>query len=149
MILFELVCNQCKNEFEAWFKSFETMQEHMEKGMVECPICGSCQVTGKLNSPALPSKANQSNIKTTKQLNDSSDIEINETIRWNLVKELHGYIKNNFEDVGDKFVEEIRDIDAGKKEKRNIYGNAKVQDVKDLIDDGIDVMPLPNLPKDN
>lgn len=51
-------------------------------------------------------------------------------------------------DVGERFAEEARRIHFGETEEKKIYGSAKAEDVKSLLDDGVPVLPLPDLPED-
>ena len=58
-------------------------------------------------------------------------------------------VEDNFDNVGDDFANTARRIHYGDEEERGIYGNATNDDVKELIDEGIEIFPMPDLPKDN
>lgn len=60
-----------------------------------------------------------------------------------MMRKVHDHIEINFDNVGQNFAEEARAIHEGKAEDRGIYGAASVEEVKELIEDGIDVLPLP------
>lgn len=49
----------------------------------------------------------------------------------------------NTEDVGQNFAEEARKMHYGESEERNIRGQASVEETQDLLEEGIEVMPLP------
>jgi hypothetical protein len=65
------------------------------------------------------------------------------------IKELNDYVAKNAEYVGDKFVSEVRSIHYDKKKKRNIYGNATLEETKELQEEGIDVATIPWAPKED
>ena len=65
------------------------------------------------------------------------------------IKELNDYVAKNAEYVGDKFVSEVRSIHYDKKQKRNIYGNATLEETKELQEEGIDVATIPWVQKEN
>jgi hypothetical protein len=65
-----------------------------------------------------------------------------------MVKELRAHVEKTAENVGDRFVEEARKIHYNESEARGIYGSASIEDAKSLLEEGIDVMPLPRLPGD-
>ena len=65
------------------------------------------------------------------------------------IKELNDYVAKNAEYVGDKFVSEVRSIHYDKKKKRNIYGNATLEETKELQEEGIDVATIPWTPKED
>ena len=64
------------------------------------------------------------------------------------LKELTDKMKQNADYVGDKFPEEARKIHFGETDPRGIYGEASPDEVKELLDDGVEIMPLPNIPDD-
>jgi len=65
------------------------------------------------------------------------------------LKKFRDHIELNAENVGTKFPEEARKIHYGEADKRGIYGQASKEDVRDLVDEGVEVMPLPVLPEDS
>ena len=56
---------------------------------------------------------------------------------------LRKYVEENAENVGEKFPEEARKIHYGETEERPIYGQASLEEAKELIEEGVDVAPLP------
>ncbi len=140
MIVFDLQCTDCGQQFEGWFESNETFTKQREQSLIACPLCESENVEKKLSAPAVPKKANQSENK--------NHAPKPEDIR-KIIKDFRTHVTNNFENVGDKFAEESRKIHYGEKEDRGIYGKASVKEIKELNDEGIDICPLPNLPKEH
>ena len=66
-----------------------------------------------------------------------------------MVRDMRKHVEENADYVGDKFAEEARKIHYEEAEQRGIYGEAKPEDAKALIDEGIEVHPLPRLPEDS
>ena len=62
-------------------------------------------------------------------------------------KELGGIFKRT--NVGDKFAEEVRNIQDGKSEEQNIYGTCTAEEQRELNEDGISILPLPELPPEH
>ncbi len=63
------------------------------------------------------------------------------------VRALKSHVETTCDNVGDRFPEEVRAIHYGDAEERGIYGNASAEDIEDLMDEGIDILPVPTLPK--
>ena len=61
---------------------------------------------------------------------------------------LQSFIKHNAEYVGPRFAEEARKIHYGEVDERHIYGESTTSEVKDLIEEGIEVAPFPVDPEE-
>ena len=134
MIVFNLNCSDCSFAFEGWFESTKDYNKQIKQGLVCCPSCNSVQIKKGLMAPNLPKKSNTKNSK------------INKSIASN-VKKLKKIIEKEFDYVGDKFTEEAKKIKYGEVKERAIYGEASIEQTKELIDEDIDVLPLPFLTK--
>ena len=130
MIVFCLNCSDCSFSFEGWFDNTKDYNKQIKKGLVTCPSCNSIQIKKGLMAPNLVKK---SNAKITKR---------NKSIASN-VKKLKKIIEKEFDYVGDNFTEEAKKIKYGEVKERSIYGEASIEQTKELIDEGIDVLPLP------
>ncbi len=64
------------------------------------------------------------------------------------LKELRDKVLSGAENVGEKFAEEARKIHYGEADARGIFGQASIEDAKALVEEGIDVLPIPDLPED-
>lgn len=64
------------------------------------------------------------------------------------IREIKKHIEKNSEDVGDKFPEEARKIHYGEAEARGIYGKASIKEAVGLAEEGVGVVPIPELPED-
>lgn len=167
MIKYALGCEQ-EHEFEGWFSDSHEFGRLKSSGHLDCPICGSNKIEKLLMAPAVPKKSNSTPViepvpapetgavvpapsssptmvampELPAQLADAH-AEIVEKVR-----EFKKHVIDNSEDVGDKFVEEARKIHFGEAEKRGIYGKADVEEAVELLEEGIEVMPIPDLPED-
>ena len=130
MIVFNLNCSDCSYYFEGWFENTMDFNKQIKKGLVNCPYCNSTQIKKGLTAPNI---AKKSNSKISKR---------NKSIASN-VKKLKKIIEKEFDYVGDKFTEEAKKIKYGEVKERAIYGEASIEQTKELIDEDIDVLPLP------
>jgi hypothetical protein len=148
MIRYDLVCDR-GHAFDGWFRDSTAYDEQAEQKLVACSQCGSTEVQKQLMTPGLPAKSNRKVEKAEaprKML--AGTIDPRAAMMMNMMRELRKEVEKNAEHVGDKFAEEARKIHYGEAEKRGIYGEASGEDAKALIEEGIEVHPLPWLPDD-
>lgn len=139
MIRFSLHCDK-DHEFEGWFSSSKDYDGQSERGLVECPVCGSRQIGKSLMAPAV-AVSRDAPAPTL-----AMDPEKREMMRK--LRDIVQVVKQNSEDVGDRFADEARKIHHGESEARGIIGKASKDDAKSLIDEGIEIAPLPEFPDD-
>lgn len=139
MIRFSLHCEK-DHEFEGWFSSSADYDAQSEGGLVNCPVCGSRKIGKTLMAPAVA----VSRDAPARPL--AMDPEKREMMRK--LREMVQAVKQNSEDVGDRFADEARKIHHGETEARGIIGKASSEDARSLIDEGIDIAPLPEFPDD-
>lgn len=140
MIKYSLRCDQA-HEFEGWFRSADDFDRQADLGVLSCPTCGSTRVTKTLMAPA---------VSTSRQKTVNA-VAVQETQQREMIVaiwELRDKIVNNADDVGNKFAEEARRIHYGEVEERGIYGQATADEAKELIEEGVDFLPIPELPDD-
>ena len=130
MIVFNLNCSDCAFSFEGWFENTKDYNKQINQGLVSCPTCNSIHIQKGLMAPNV---AKKSNTKISKR---------NKSIASN-VKKLKKIIEKEFEYVGDKFTEEAKKIKYGETKDRPIYGEATIEQTKELIDEEISITPLP------
>lgn len=135
MIVYDLIC-EAAHRFEAWFGSSADYDDQQQRGLLECPICGSAKVGKAVMAPAVPSKSNQRGDKTSLA---------NEDPMARLLM-LQRAFEANSDYVGDRFAEEARAIHAAG-ETRSVHGEATPEEAKALQDDGIPLLPLPFRPR--
>ncbi|PWL19695.1 DUF1178 domain-containing protein [Falsochrobactrum shanghaiense] len=139
MIRFSLHCDH-GHEFEGWFRDNADFDRQAEMQLVSCPVCNSPHVGKSLMAPAVSTSRTKE--KMTLALGDAQKQALDE------MRELSRKVRENADYVGDKFAEEARKIHFGETEARGIYGEASREDVSSLLEDGVEVMPLPIFPED-
>ncbi len=149
MIVYRLICDQ-GHEFDAWFKGSQAYEEQAKAGHIACAVCGSHHVSKAPMAPNLatsPSKAPEA-VPTAPAPAGPQELSPGEIMdrMHALARQLRKKVEQEFENVGDRFAKEARMIHYGEAEERGIYGEAKPQEVKDLLEEGIAVAPLPDGP---
>ena len=139
MISYSLVCDN-SHKFDAWFRSAEAYDEQHDRGIVTCPMCNSARVEKALMAPAV-SRMNSD--KVSLSTGHPMQAQIREMMRTMRKKET-----SEADYVGDKIAEEARKIHFKEAEARGIYGEATRDEVAELIDDGVDFLPLPHIPEE-
>ena len=143
MIKYNLECS-CGETFESWFQNSSEYEKLLKKNLINCYVCGSSKTVKK--SIMAPSIATSKTSTTPKDSEQKKEFLKNVKSK---IRELNDYVAKNAEYVGDKFVSEVRSIHYDKKQKRNIYGNATLEETKELQEEGIDVATIPWVPKEN
>ena len=136
MIKYNLFCKSCKKSFDSWFASSKEYEKLKKLKHINCYNCNSLDIDKNLMSPSILNKKDNKYEK----IKNKKFIEIKNTI-----KEYQKFIKNNFQYVGDNFAYEARSIHYKnkKKSKNGIYGNATLQDLKELNEEGIKTETIP------
>jgi hypothetical protein len=137
MIKYTLICEQ-DHEFEGWFASAAGYDRQVEGGQVTCPVCGSAQVRKGIMTP---------NIATREKQTKAGGPQIPREV-LDMLREVRKHVTENADYVGPRFAEEARKMHLGESEARGIYGEATVAEAKALIEEGVEVAPLPKLPED-
>mgnify|MGYP001336973941 FL=1 len=134
MIVFDLICDECNYEFEGWFDNSKEFQKQNRKNLINCPSCNSHSIQKSLMTPNISKKTNSKNIK-----------QIKRTV-INKINKYKKIIEKNYDYVGDSFTEEAKKMKYGEVEERPIYGEANIEQTKELIEEEISVVPLPWTP---
>jgi hypothetical protein len=136
MKVLDLHCS-AQHQFEGWFASEDDFQGQLGRGLVECPICGDKAVTKKPSAPRLNLGA-QAPAPAKQEVVTGPDAKLQAA--W--LKMVH-HVLANTEDVGERFAEEARKIHYGEREQRGIRGQASVEETQALLEEGVEVLPLP------
>ena len=131
MIVFNLVCKSCQFEFEGSFDNSKDYEKQRKKNIINCPNCNSSSIKKFLMSPNLSKKSN------AKKYNKNKKTVINN------IKKYKKIIEKNFDYVGSNFTEEAKKMKYGEIDERPIYGEASLDQTKELLDEDISVVPLP------
>lgn len=140
MIKYSLVCSQ-GHEFEAWFQNSAAYDQQEARGLLACALCGSSEVR---KAPMAPNVISSRGEKTPLKKMPQIQPEVIQAMR-----EFRNRVLNEADYVGDQFPEEARKIHYNEVEPHRIYGNATSAEVRELLDEGIEVLPLPVLPEDH
>ena len=136
MIRYALACDR-GHEFEGWFGSSDAFDDQQGRGLIDCPMCASKSVRKQIMAPA---------VAGTKRRSDEPNPGQMQAMMMEAAGRIRAHVEANFDDVGDTFAREARAIHEGKSEERGIYGQATSAEVRDLIEDGIPIAPLPAEP---
>lgn len=139
MIRFSLCCEH-DHDFDGWFRDNADFDKQKMRGLVSCPVCNSPKVEKALMAPSVQTARKSEKVALSMSAEQKQ--------LMGKLKELTDKMKQNADYVGDKFPEEARKIHFGETDPRGIYGEASPDEVKELLDDGVEIMPLPNIPDD-
>ena len=142
MIKYALACEDAHG-FESWFPDAAAFDRQSRRGLVSCPVCGSTRVAKAIIAPSVVGAAHDKRAvaATTAPvaLVDGKRRALNEAIRA-LQREIEAHTDN----VGTKFAETARAIHAGDEPERAIRGQASGAEVEALLEEGVEVMPMPS-----
>lgn len=137
MIRYSLICER-DHKFDGWFSSSEGYEAQAAAGEVACPQCGSTRVSKALMAPNVAKGVVKRSSGTTAN-------EMAERMSMMMLA-LRKHVEENCDYVGDAFAEEARRIHYGETEHRDIYGEATLDEARELIEEGVTVAPLPIRP---
>jgi hypothetical protein len=161
MIRYNLRCER-GHGFESWFQSSSAYESQEKRKLVNCPICGSAKVERAIMAPqimsqkgrdraepvvAAPVPATGTEVAAPAPTSTPLLMAQERELRAKL-KELRDHIVKNADNVGERFPNEARKMHYGDIEHRPIYGEASPDEARALIDEGVEVSPLPVLPDD-
>ena len=139
MIKYNLICDN-EHEFESWFSDSLKFEKLKKKKLLECIFCSSKRIEKSIMSPMIsnsnnldfPNKFERELLKEKKRL-----------------KQIRKYIEKNYEYVGKNFSKKVREIYYDKKSKKPIYGTTTPKEREELAEEGIDLLSIPWIGKDN
>jgi hypothetical protein len=154
MIRYSLQCER-GHAFESWFQSSSAYESQEKRKLVTCPACGSAKVERAIMAPQIVSKkgrdiaapAPAASTEVTAPSSTPLMMAQERELRAKL-KELRDHIVKNADNVGERFPNEARKMHYGDIEHRPIYGEASPDEARSLIEEGVEVSPLPVLPVD-
>jgi hypothetical protein len=162
MIRYSLTCDR-RHSFDSWFQDSSAYDRQAKRGLVACPSCGSVKVEKAIMAPQVSDSKQQKRAKIGKAMAASksaakqsaaapsesvSVVSPQERELRTKLKELRDHMTKNADHVGTKFPEEARKMHYGETEHRSIYGEASPEQAKELVEEGIEVYPMPVLPDD-
>lgn len=144
---------QCahQHEFEGWFGSEDDFTSQLARALVSCPLCGDTQIRKMLSAPRLNLRAGREDKAPTAAPTGTSDsVELGlpasgSALHAQLLQAMRQVLAHT-EDVGERFADQARAMHHGEMDQRNIRGRTSPEVALELIEEGIEVMPLPSLP---
>jgi hypothetical protein len=157
VIRYSLHCER-DHAFESWFQDSSAYDTQVKRKLVSCPACGSVKIEKAIMAPRIVGKKGRERVEAAPTPAAPAETAATATstplmmaqereLRVKL-KELRDHIVKNADNVGEQFPNEARKMHYGDIEHRPIYGEASPDEARSLVDEGIDVSPLPVLPED-
>lgn len=137
MIRYALICDR-DHEFDGWFSSSDGFEAQAGAGEVLCPHCGSKRVSKALMAPNVA--------KSASRQGEAAPADEMARKMSMMMLALKKHVEENCDYVGDAFAEEARRIHYGETEHHEIYGEATLDEARELIEEGVEVAPLPVTP---
>ena len=129
MVNFDFECVQ-GHRFEGTFHDYNTFNKQYQESMILCPLCNTDNVKRIFRGCSIQTKG--------------KEYAVPEKNIFQKINELNRYVKENFDDVGDDFADTARAMHYGIEKERNIYGVARPDELKELIEDGVEVISIPD-----
>jgi hypothetical protein len=148
MKVFDLRCTQ-DHVFEGWFGSEDDFRSQLDRGLLECPMCGSQEITKGLSAPRLNLGAQPPAAAMPAPRDAAAPVQEHQRKLHALQAawlEASRKIVEKTEDVGDRFADEALRMHKGEEPERPIRGQATPQQAFELLEEGVPVLPLA-LPK--
>ena len=165
MSLFDIKCSD-GHIFEAWFQNNDTYEKQVEDHMIECPLCGCTKISKSLMAPNIAQtstsekvgleelniNADQHRVMVSAHSPDDNQVSSEDVKRaldhmHNTMAKFRRQVEKSCEYVGNNFAEEARKIHYGDSEKRGIYGETTIRETEELIEEGINILPVPGSDK--
>ncbi|MBU6269436.1 MAG: DUF1178 family protein [Sphingomonadales bacterium] len=149
MIVFELECREGGHRFEGWFGSSDDFARQQERGLLCCPMCGSADVGKALMAPRLARKGNQKGDAAPTPARASQPVAVppapmppQMVAMMRAAAAMQAEALKSSTWVGDKFTDEARAMHYGDKDHAAIHGQATGEEVKALIEEGVEIAPV-------
>ncbi|MDJ0932547.1 DUF1178 family protein [Breoghania sp.] len=162
MIHYCLICSE-GHEFEGWFRNAGDFDCQAAEGHLTCPICGDDRISKALMAPAVSGTREAQTQETPPAVAKTDAVaepahagavpvmampNPHQAQIVDMMRKLRNLITESADNVGSRFASEARRMHYGEVEQRGIYGEATPEDARDLIEEGIEILPLPVLPED-
>jgi hypothetical protein len=156
MIRYALRCER-DHAFESWFQDSAAFDAQLKRKLVNCPVCNSVRVEKAIMAPRIASKKGRevapaapapAPTPAPSEPGSTPLMMAHERELRAKLKELRDHIVKNADNVGERFPNEARKMHYGEIEHRPIYGEASPDEARALIEEGVEVSPLPIPPDD-
>ena len=140
MIKYNLKCKN-NHEFESWFSDSKDFDKLKKKNLIECIFCQTKKVEKSIMAPRV------ANLKLQDKQKKIPQLKIKKFKKD--LQNLRKFVEKNFEYVDNNFANKVREVYYDKKSKKNIYGSTTEEEREELKEEGIDLMSIPWVEKDN
>ena len=140
MIKYNLICHK-EHEFESWFSNSNEFEKLKKNKLLECIYCSSKKIKKSIMSPMISSSCNLEMFQ--------NKLEKDLFKEKQKLQQIRKYIEKNYEFVGKNFSKRVREIYYDKNNKKTIYGSTTPKEREELADEGIDLLSIPWIDKDN
>jgi hypothetical protein len=153
VIKYSLVCDAA-HDFESWFASSESYETQVKRGYVTCPFCQSAKVSKAIMAPHVARRDRPVEVAAAEpavpavQPQGVALLDERQQQLRSMIRELHEKIVASSDDVGEAFPEEARKMHDGETPARSIRGKASFEEARTLLEEGIPVLPIPDLPEE-
>ena len=154
--VFDLSCEH-DHVFEGWFASADSYQDQVSRGLVRCPVCHSDQITRRVSAPHL----NVSHLRAPAASRNESAPQPQgraavaapsrdqmTQLQAEVLRQIRRIVRQS-DDVGARFADEARRMHSGEIEERPIRGTASLEECRELAEDGVSIMPIPDILDDD
>ncbi|MDY0310202.1 MAG: DUF1178 family protein [Castellaniella sp.] len=153
--VFDLSCEH-DHVFEGWFSSQDSFQDQLARGLVRCPVCHSDQITRRVSAPRLnishlraePSAPRAESAAAARAAVAAPSGDQMARLQAEVLRQIRRIVRQT-DDVGARFADEARRMHSGEIEERPIRGTASVEECRELVDEGISIMPIPDILDDD
>ena len=135
MVKYALQCLSCHSPFEAWFSGSDAFDQQKDKGLVTCPECGAADVKKQIMAPSVSGTKKRESAVSAASTPDQKIAQMMRAVR--------DHIASTHEYVGSDFAQKARAMHEGEAEARPVWGETTLDEAKELIEDGIPAVPLP------
>lgn len=143
---------QCAHQhsFEGWFASEDDYAGQLARGLVSCPLCGDAQIQKMLSAPRLNLRAARQSASAAQPAPAEGSLALGHVapdtaLQARFLSAMREVMAQT-EDVGERFADEARAMHHGDTDPRNIRGRTSPEVAMELMEEGISVLPLPQLP---
>lgn len=147
MKVLDLQCGH-QHGFEGWFASEDDFAGQLQRGLVTCPLCGDARIEKKLSAPRLNLRTSRHETVPEVVAPETPPVDPHTglaALQAHMLSTLRRLVTES-EDVGERFADQARAMHHGEVERRNIRGRTTPQEAIELLEEGVDVLPLPALP---
>lgn len=152
--VFDLSCEH-DHVFEGWFSSQDSYQDQLARGLVRCPVCHSGQITRRVSAPHLnvshlraePAPRAESAPRARAAVAAPSGDQM-ARLQAEVLRQIRRIVRQT-DDVGARFADEARRMHSGEIEERPIRGTASAEECRELVEEGISIMPIPDILDDD